>query len=203
MQVSGPYIALHGDPMEPTFFETPATFRRWLRTHHAKETELWVGFHRKATGRPSLTWPESVDEALCFGWIDGIRKSVDEYSYTIRFTPRKPRSIWSDRNIRRMEALLEEGRVAELGREAWARREEDRSRRYAFEQGEVGLPPGFEKRFRANGKAWAFFSDEAAHYRKVATWWVISAKRESTRERRLAALIEDSEAGRRIGPMRR
>lgn len=189
--------------MEPTFFETPAKFRGWLRRYHATETELWVGFHRKATGRLSITWDESVDEALCFGWIDGIRKSVDDSSYMIRFTPRTPRSIWSDKNIRRMEELLEEGRVADAGREAWGRRKEDRSRRYAFEQDAVELPPDFDERFRANRKAWAFFSGEAPYYRRVATWWVISARRESTRDRRLAILIEDSEAGRRIGPMRR
>ena len=189
--------------MNPVFFDSPAAFRRWLEKHHGNEQELWVGFHKKGTGRPSLTWPESVDEALCFGWIDGVRKSLDGDSYTIRFTPRQPNSIWSDKNIRRMEELRAAGRVRPAGEAAFGRRREDRSRRYSFEQNRVKLPEEFEGTFRANRKAWKFFQAQAPYYRRTVTWWVISAKREETRRRRLETLIADSEAGRRIAAMRR
>lgn len=189
--------------MEPVFFEDPAAFRAWLEAHHASTAELWVGFHKKSTGRPSMTWPESVDEALCWGWIDGLRRSWDEDSYVIRFTPRRTGSVWSARNLERIDALVAEGRVAEPGRAAWERRRVDRTRRYSFEQDEVEFPPDLARRFRAERTAWRWFRAQSESYRKTVTWWVISAKREATRTRRLEQLIEDCAAGRRIKQMRR
>ena len=185
--------------MEPIFFETPAEFRAWLEEHHADEAELLVGFHKKGSGRPSMTWPESVDQALCFGWIDGVRRGIDEHSYTIRFTPRKTRSTWSVVNVKRAKELIEEGLMRSAGLAAFERRSEDRSGIYAYEQREEAkLDPAAEKEFRANQKAWAFFSDQAPSYRRTATHWVIRAKKEETRRRRLKALIEDSAAGRTL-----
>ena len=185
--------------MEPIFFETPADLRAWLEEHHADRSELLVGFHKKGTGRPSLTWPESVDQALCFGWIDGVRRSLDEHSYTIRFTPRKARSTWSAINIRRAEELIEAGLMNPAGLAALERRSDDRSRIYAYEQrAQAKLDPAAEKEFRANRKAWAFFSEQAPWYRRNATYWVISAKKEETRRKRLRTLIEDSAAGRTL-----
>lgn len=188
---------------EPHFFTSPAEFRTWLATHHRSATELWVGYHKKSTGKPSLTWPESVDQALCFGWIDGVRRSLGAEAYTIRFTPRRDASVWSDRNLRRMEVLLEAGLVRRAGKDAYERRKEHLSRRYSFEQDEIALPPELEKRFRANRRAWKHFGGETASYRKAVTWWVVSARREETRLRRLDRLIEDSAAGFRIKEMRR
>jgi uncharacterized protein YdeI (YjbR/CyaY-like superfamily) len=185
--------------MEPIFFETPAEFRAWLEEHHTDETELFVGFHKKGTGRPSLTWPESVDQALCFGWIDGVRRSLGDHSYTIRFTPRKARSTWSAINIKRAKELVDEGLMRPAGLAAFERRSDDRSRIYAYEQRkQAKLDPAAEKAFRADRKAWAFFSEQAPWYRRNATYWVISAKKEETRRRRLRQLIGDSAAGRRL-----
>jgi uncharacterized protein YdeI (YjbR/CyaY-like superfamily) len=189
--------------MNPVFFATPADFRAWLERHHDHAQEIWVGYHKKASGRPSITWPESVDEALCFGWIDGVRKSIDADSYMIRFTPRKPRSTWSAVNIRRAEELIARGRMRPAGQAAFDNRAENRSRRYSFEQGEVALGERLEQQLRANARAWAFFQAQPPGYRKTATWWVLSASREETRQRRLATLIRDSEAGQRIAPLRR
>jgi uncharacterized protein YdeI (YjbR/CyaY-like superfamily) len=185
--------------MEPIFFETPAEFRAWLEEHHADRSELLVGFHKKGTGRPSLTWPESVDQALCFGWIDGVRRSLGEHSYTIRFTPRKARSTWSAINIKRARELIEEGLMNPAGLAAFERRSDDRSRIYAYEQRkQAKLDPTAEKAFRANREAWAFFSEQTPSYRRTATYWVISAKKEETRRKRLKTLIEDSAAGRTL-----
>jgi uncharacterized protein YdeI (YjbR/CyaY-like superfamily) len=185
--------------MKPIFFETPADFRAWLEEHHAAESELLVGFHKKGTGRPSLTWPESVDQALCFGWIDGVRRSLGEHSYTIRFTPRKARSTWSAINIKRAKELIDEGLMRPAGLAAFERRSDDRSRIYAYERrDDAKLPAAAEREFRANRKAWAFFSEQAPWYRRNATHWVISAKREETRRRRLKTLIDDSAQGRRL-----
>jgi uncharacterized protein YdeI (YjbR/CyaY-like superfamily) len=186
------------------FFATPEKWRRWLDTNHARADELWVGFHKKGSGTPSITWPESVDEALCYGWIDGIRKSIDEHRYKIRFTPRRKGSNWSAVNIARVAVLTKEGRMRPAGLAAFRERTDEKSRVYAYEQADVPtLGDDFERRFRANAKAWAFFETQAPYYRKLATRWVVSAKQEATRERRLAVLIEDSAAGRLIGPMRR
>jgi uncharacterized protein YdeI (YjbR/CyaY-like superfamily) len=185
--------------MEPTFFETPAGLRAWLERNHESEGELWVGFHRKGSGRPSITWPEAVDEALCFGWIDGLRRSVDEASYKIRFTPRKPTSTWSSVNIGRVGDLTAEGRMRPAGLAAFERRSEAKSGIYAYEQRKTArLEPAHERRFRANPEAWSFFQAQPAGYRKTATGWVVSAKREATREKRLATLIDDSAHGRRL-----
>ena len=180
----------------PHFFSNPAEFRSWLELHHAAEKELWVGYYKKGTGLPSMTWPESVDEALCFGWIDGIRKSIDGERYMIRFTPRKPRSIWSAVNMNRVEELTREGRMKPEGLRAYEARSEERSAVYSFEQKEPAvLTEAYEREFRANEAAWAFFEAQAAWYRKAAIHLVMSAKKEETRRKRLAQLIEDSSAG--------
>lgn len=182
-----------------TFFATPAEWRRWLEKNHASATELSVGFYKKGSGRPSITWPEAVDEALCFGWIDGVRRTIDDESYRIRFTPRRARSIWSAVNVKRVAALQQEGRMTEAGLRAFGARSEARTAVYSFEQ---KRDPAFSaadaKRFRSNAAAWKFFQAQPPSYRRPATWWVISAKQEATRERRLATLIADSAAGRRI-----
>jgi uncharacterized protein YdeI (YjbR/CyaY-like superfamily) len=171
------------------FFPTPAAFGRWLKTHHAKQTELLVGFYKVGSGKPSITWPESVDEALCYGWIDGVRRSLGKEAYTIRFTPRRKGSVWSAVNIKRVEALEAEGRMTAAGRKAFEARLEHKSRIYAFEQGEVVLAAAYEKRIKANKAAWAHFSTRAPSYRKKVVWWVMSAKAEETRERRVEKLI--------------
>lgn len=184
--------------MKPTFFESPAAFRKWLEKNHEKQSELLVGFYKKDSGRPSITWPESVDQALCFGWIDGVRRRIDDESYSIRFTPRRPGSIWSAINIAKVAELEKQGLMRPAGRKAFEKRREDRSRVYSFENPERQLSPADEKRFRAKKKAWKYFSEQPPGYRRVALHWVTSAKREETRARRLATLIEDSAHGRRI-----
>jgi uncharacterized protein YdeI (YjbR/CyaY-like superfamily) len=185
--------------VEPTFFETPEQFRTWLEQNHESAPELLVGFHKRGSGRPSITWPESVDQALCFGWIDGVRRSLGEHSYTIRFTPRRPSSIWSARNVARVEALTAEGLMRPAGLAAYERRSAERTAVYSFDRREqAGFTPEQARRFRANAEAWKFFESQAPWYRRTSTHWVVSAKREQTRERRLAQLIADSEAGRRI-----
>jgi uncharacterized protein YdeI (YjbR/CyaY-like superfamily) len=190
--------------MQPTFFATPAEFRRWLKQHHESERELWVGFHKKSSGRPSLTWPESVDEALCFGWIDGVRRTIDAKSYAIRFTPRKSGSTWSTVNTRRAEELIRTGRMQPAGLRVFEARDPEKSGVYSFEQRTgARLSTEAEARFRANPAAWRFFESQPRGYRKTALWWVVSAKREATRARHLEILIEDSAAGRRIAPLRR
>jgi uncharacterized protein YdeI (YjbR/CyaY-like superfamily) len=188
----------------PTFFPTPAGFRRWLSRHHASATELWVGYRKKATGQASITWPESVDEALCFGWIDGLRKSIDASSYMIRFTPRRPDSTWSLVNVRRVAELTRLGRMKPAGVRAFDARDPGKSGEYSFEQREQARLSAAETlQFRANREAWAFFSSQPPGYRKLTVFWIASAKRDDTRARRLRTLIDDSAAGRRIGPLRR
>jgi uncharacterized protein YdeI (YjbR/CyaY-like superfamily) len=181
--------------MKPKFFATPAEWREWLEKHHHKNTELLVGFHKKDSGKPSITWPESVDRALCFGWIDGVRRRIDDVSYGIRFTPRKPISTWSAVNIRRVEQLIAEGLMHAAGLSAFEARQEKRSRIYSFEQERVEFGGEQEREFKANRKAWKFFQSRPLSYRRPATWWVVSAKREATRIKRLATLIETSERG--------
>jgi uncharacterized protein YdeI (YjbR/CyaY-like superfamily) len=189
---------------KPVFFATPPKFRAWLEKHHQSRLELWVGFYKKSSGRLSLTWPESVDEALCFGWIDGLRKSIDEVSYTIRFTPRKARSIWSAINIKRAQELHIAGRMSATGLAAFAKRSDDRTAIYAYEQRKAAqFEVADEKKFRANRPAWNFFQRQPPGYRRIATHWVISAKKEETRARRLGVLIECSERGEPIGPLKR
>jgi uncharacterized protein YdeI (YjbR/CyaY-like superfamily) len=177
----------------PRFFATPAEFRRWLAEHHETARELWVGFHKKGSGKPSITWPESVDEALCVGWIDGVRKSIDSDSYMIRFTPRKPTSIWSEVNIKRMGELIREGRVLPAGLRAFEKRTEAKSGIYAYEQRKTAtLDEASEQRFRAHPAAWEYYLAQPPWYRRTTAWWVISAKREETRQKRLGELIEAS-----------
>ncbi|MGE5836541.1 MAG: YdeI/OmpD-associated family protein [Acidobacteriota bacterium] len=186
--------------MKPLYFSGPAEFRRWLDEHHATRDELVVGFHKRATGKPSLTWPESVDEALCYGWIDGIRRRVDADRYTIRFTPRRAGSIWSAVNIRRVGKLSKLGRMRPAGLAAFKKRTKNKSGIYSFEQrGTLKLPAAYLRQFRKNADAWRFFSSQPPWYQRTTTWLVISAKKEETRLRRLALLIRDSAAGRRIG----
>jgi uncharacterized protein YdeI (YjbR/CyaY-like superfamily) len=185
--------------MEPMFFATPAQFGAWLEEHHADATELRVGFHRKATGRPSITWPEAVDEALCFGWIDGHRRGLDGERYEIRFTPRAASSTWSAVNVARVEELRREGRMRPAGLAAFERRSESRTGTYSYEQrAEAKLTKEQERAFRANGAAWEFFQHQPPWYRRTATYWVVSAKKEETRAKRLATLIDDSAHARPI-----
>jgi uncharacterized protein YdeI (YjbR/CyaY-like superfamily) len=188
-------------PREPagiSFFSTPSALRRWFRQNHRAARELWVGFFKRNSGKPSITWPESVDEALCVGWIDGIRKSVDGDRYTIRFTPRKPASIWSAVNIARARALIAEGRMWPAGRKAFEARRENRSGIYSYEQRRARLEPPYEGKLRKNRAAWTFFEEQPPSYRKTAGWWVVSAKKEETRLKRLDRLIAHSARGSRI-----
>ena len=183
----------------PIFFAKPVTFRAWLEKHHQTKREQWVGFHRKASGRPSITWPEAVDEALCFGWIDGLRKTIDAESYKIRFTPRRPTSNWSAINIRRMKELMRERRVQPAGRKAFQKRVPERSGIYSYENRKSATLNAVEtKEFRAENAAWEFFRGQAASYRQTAIWWIVSAKRPQTRQDRLRKLIAFSKAGRKI-----
>ena len=178
--------------MKPIFFATPVEWRAWLEQNHAHKDEVLVGFHKKASGLPSMTWSESVDQALCFGWIDGKTKGIDETSYCIRFTPRRARSNWSAVNIKKVELLTEQGLMHPSGLAAFERRSEERSRTYSYERANAKLGDAYEKEFRANGKAWAFWESQPPGYRRTATSWVVSAKQEATRRRRLATLIDDS-----------
>ena len=181
-----------------TFFTTPTEFRKWLGRRGEKANELWVGFHKKHTGRPSMTWPESVDEALCVGWIDGIRKSIDENSYAIRFTPRRRGSIWSSVNIRRATFLINEGRMQPSGMAAFTARTENKSGIYSYEQRNEQLPEPFAGSLRKNVRAWKFFEAQPPSYRKAIGWWIVSAKKEETRRKRLEKLIAESARGRRL-----
>ena len=181
----------------PTFFATSADFRRWLEAHHETASELLVGFWKKGTGKPSIDWPEARDEALCFGWIDGIRKSLGADSYTIRFTPRRTGSIWSNVNVERYEALTEAGQMRPAGMRAY---EENKGRQgvYAYENALKDLSAAETKQFRADKAAWADWEKRPAGYRRLVLHWIASAKKPETRARRLATLIEDSAAGRKI-----
>src|SRR5437762_4899578 len=174
------------------FFKTPSGFRQWLAANHAKSKELWVGFYKKSSGKPSITWPESVDEALCFGWIDGIRKRIDEDSYVIRFTPRKTSSVWSSVNIRNVERLIDQNRMEPLGLKAFAARKEYRSGIYSYEQRSPELVEPYLGKLKRNKAAWKFFQAQPPGYRKMMNWWIVSAKREETRMVRLSKLIDAS-----------
>ena len=187
-------------PAKALYFHSPAEFRDWLSKHHATEKELLVGFHKVGTGKPSMTWSESVDQALCFGWIDGVRRSVDENRYTIRFSTRQPKSNWSKINIAKVEALRKAGLMTPAGERAYAARKEARTGIYSFEQErpqELSRP--YQKRFKANARAWTYFQSQAPWYRRTIAFWVMSAKKEETREKRLTILIADSARGRRVG----
>jgi uncharacterized protein YdeI (YjbR/CyaY-like superfamily) len=200
-QFSGDTFYLIYPMASPTFFKTQADWHKWLRKHHATETELVVGFYKKATGKPSIDWKQSVDEALCFGWIDGIRRGLNDEIYTIRFTPRKKRSIWSAINIKRAKELIELGLMQPAGLKVFNERDEAKTDLYSFEQANIAFTPTQEKKFKANKTAWKNFQLMPQSYRKPATWWVISAKQETTKEKRLKTLIDDSEAGRKIKPL--
>jgi uncharacterized protein YdeI (YjbR/CyaY-like superfamily) len=187
--------------MNPEYFTTQAKFHQWLKKHHAKSTELLVGFYKVKSGKPSITYQEALDEALCFGWIDGIRKAVDEERYTIRFTPRKPTSNWSNVNIKRVKELIAKGRMTPSGLVAFEARKAEKSGVYTYENRPQQLSPEYEKIFRKNKPAWEYFQSLAPHYRRTTCGWVMSAKKEETRLRRLATLIEDSAQGRWTGVM--
>jgi uncharacterized protein YdeI (YjbR/CyaY-like superfamily) len=179
----------------PTFFAKQADFRKWLQKNHKKETELLVGFYKVDSGKPSMTWSQSVDEALCFGWIDGVRKSIDKDSYQIRFTQRKPTSIWSAINIKKVEELTKQGLMQGAGFASFEKRRENKSKIYSYEKDEVELTPNLKRQFKANKKAWEYFQSLAPSYRKVSAHWVMSAKQETTQIKRLNQLISDSAAG--------
>jgi uncharacterized protein YdeI (YjbR/CyaY-like superfamily) len=185
--------------MEPKFFTHAPLFRKWLENNHDRSNELLVGFHKKDSGKKSMTYPEALDEALCFGWIDGVRKSIDASSYTIRFTPRKPRSIWSLVNIKHVERLKAQNRMKPAGLAAFAIRDPKRSGIYSFERVTSELTPEFVKKFSANKKAWKFFEEQPPGYRKIAAFYVMSAKKEETRRRRLDQLIALSAKLTRLG----
>ncbi len=186
-----------------TFFTTQSHFRRWLEKNHTTEKELWIGFYKKDSNKKGITYKEAVDEALCFGWIDGIRKKVNEESYTNRFTPRKPKSNWSVVNSKRVQELTQLGVMHESGLAAFSRKESTRTQLYSFEQKNVQLPSMYEKKIKSNKKAWQYFQTQAPWYKKSATWWVISAKQEITKLKRLESLIECSENGKTIPPLTR
>ena len=191
-------------PSKPQFFPTPAAWRVWLEEHHADAQELWVGLYKRDSGRPSITWPEAVEGALCFGWIDGLRKSIDGISYKIRFTPRKPRSIWSAINIKRAMELSKVGLMHSAGLAAFEKREQKRSGIYAYEQRKAAkLPTAYEREFRGHTAAWKFFRAQAPWHQRTCSYWVISAKKEETRLRRLATLIEHSENQRSLPALTR
>lgn len=183
-------MTLGADPPQPLFFRTPAELRRWFARHHARERELFVGYWKVGSGQPSVSWPESVDEALCVGWIDGVRKRLDDERYVIRFTPRRPTSVWSAVNIARVQALEAAGRMSDAGRAAYAARRGNRSGIYSFEQRSVELPPAYAKLLKAHRAAWQDFEARSPSYRKAVMWWIVSAKQEATRQRRLAQLID-------------
>ena len=184
--------------MKPTFFSNQLKFREWLKIHHADKTELLVGFYKVTSGKESMTWPQSVDEALCFGWIDGIRRSIDDKSYSIRFTPRKSTSIWSAVNIKKVKELSEKGLMQAAGLEAFKHRRENKSAIYTYENEPVTLDKTFEKQFKANKNAWTFFQSMAPSYKRSVIHWLMTAKQERTKLKRLEEVIRDSEAGCKI-----
>ena len=188
--------------MKPKFFRNQAMFRRWLEKNHNKKDELLIGYYKKSSGRPSITWEESVDEALCFGWIDGIRRSLDEISYTIRFTPRRNDSNWSTKNINRVEELIALKLMHNAGLAAYKSRKDEKSSTYSFEQRIVKLDKKYEAVLKKNKKAWKYFQSQVPSYRRPVVHWIMSAKQEQTRLKRLKTLIECSEAGEVIPPMR-
>lgn len=184
--------------MKIRFFKSASDFRQWLDVNHASVHELWVGFFKKDSGKGGITYAEAVDQALCFGWIDGLKKRVDNLSYTHRFTPRKPKSNWSLINIRHFERLKKSGQITPSGLKTYEARDPDRSGAYSFENATRKLALADERRFKTHNTAWEFFQNQPPGYRRTAIWWVISAKKHETRARRLAQLIDDSRNGRRL-----
>jgi uncharacterized protein YdeI (YjbR/CyaY-like superfamily) len=183
---------------KPHFFAKGSDFRKWLEKNHEKEKELIVGFYKVNSGKPSMNWSQSVDEALCFGWIDSVRRSLDKDSYTIRFTPRRPGSIWSAINIRKVETLIEEGRMTKAGLKLFEQRDMNKSMIYSFENAALKLTAEYSKTFRANKKAWDFFKAQAPSYQKTIIYWIMSAKQEKTRLARLEKTIAGSEKGKKL-----
>ncbi|MFO7656378.1 MAG: YdeI/OmpD-associated family protein [Bacteroidales bacterium] len=181
-----------------TFFKTQDDFRKWLESHHEKETELIVGFYKVDSGKPSMSWSQSVDQALCFGWIDGVRKSIDKESYCIRFTPRRNTSNWSAINIKKIEALTKAGLMKPAGLKAFSLRNENKSEIYSYENDTLFLDPNYEIQFRENKKAWDFFIKQAPSYKKAILRWIMSAKQEKTRQTRLEKTIKESEQHKRV-----
>jgi uncharacterized protein YdeI (YjbR/CyaY-like superfamily) len=190
-------VKRRGTEDHPIFFQGPSEYRAWLEKNHATAKELWIGFYRKSTGKPSLTWEQTVDESLCFGWIDGIRKSIDEESFKQRVTSRRPTSVWSLINIRKIGKLTRAGRMHPAGLAVFKKR--DPTRAYSYETLAASLGPDRENVFRANRKAWTFWQQQPPGYKRTASWYVVSARQEATRQRRLERLIVDSAAGRRFG----
>ena len=188
--------------MKPIFFKSPSEFQKWLKKNQDKVQELWIGFYKKDSVKKGMTYLEALDEALCYGWIDGIRKSLDKNSYVIRFTPRKPKSIWSQINIKRAEELIEAGRMKPSGLKEFKDRDPKRSGLYSFENRPQSLEVVYEKKLKANKKAWAFFQAMPPWYQKTSAFWIMSARLEQTRLKRLDILIKDSENGRKIGPLK-
>lgn len=190
-------------PDDVLFFETPDAFRTWLEKNHDQKDVQWIGYYKVATGKPSMRWEESVREALCFGWIDGLRKSIDDESYKIRFTPRKPDSHWSAKNIEMVEELIEQGKMKKPGLKAYEKRDEKNSKQASYERKKVQLKKEYENQIRENKKAWKFFEELAPGYTKTSIHWVMSAKREDTRQRRLKILIESCEKEEKIPLLQR
>ncbi|RAU82026.1 bacteriocin-protection protein [Pontibacter arcticus] len=184
--------------MKPAFFADQAAFRNWLAQHHAHAKELLVGFYKVGSGKASMTWPQSVDQALCYGWIDGVRKSIDAESYCIRFTPRKPKSIWSNVNIKKVAALTEQGLMQPAGLAAFSLRTEARSGVYTFENAPVELDEKFENQLKENTAAWEFYQKQAPSYKRTVASWIMSAKQPATQQNRIQKLISKSEACERI-----
>jgi len=184
--------------MTPTFFKSRAEFRKWLGKHHAAVRELWVGFYRKSSGKSGITYQDAVDEALCFGWIDGVKKRVDESSYMHRFTPRKAGSIWSVVNTKRAKALVELGLMAPPGLRAFERRDRKKTRQYSYERENPVFDPAIERAFKANAPAWTFFRSQPPGYQRLLTFWIMGAKKDEARLRRLAALVKISAEGKRM-----
>ena len=186
--------------MEPQSFPDQNDFRVWLKKKHAREAELLVGFYKTNSGKPSMTWPESVDQALCFGWIDGVRRSINEESYSVRFTPRKKKSTWSAINIRKVDELTKAGLMQPAGIAGFEQRKEDNSKIYSYENEAKELSPAFEKEFQKNKKAWEYFNKQAPSYKRTAVFNIMNAKTEETSKKRLARLIKDSEAETPVNP---
>jgi uncharacterized protein YdeI (YjbR/CyaY-like superfamily) len=184
--------------MEPLFFENEIAFRDWLEANGENKTELLVGFYKLSTGKPSMTWSESVDQALCIGWIDGVRRSIDKESYCIRFTPRKPNSNWSAVNIKKVEELIVSGQMTPAGLKLFELRKESKSEVYSYENRTEAFAPNIETRFRQNEKAWEYFSNQAPSYRKTVIYWIMSAKQEATFEKRFTQLVSVCEDGKRL-----
>ncbi len=186
--------------MRPRFFKSSPQLREWLEDHHETAHELQIGFYKKRSRRTGILYEEALDEALCFGWIDSVRHGIDDERYTIRFTPRRPGSIWSAVNTKRVRELLRRGLMTSRGRTAFENRDAEKTKRYSYEVGARTLDPEYERQIESNGKAWAFFRSQTPRYRELAAFWIMNAKQDKTRERRLAELIESSERGEKPKP---